>query len=176
MKTLQAGIGLVALLIVGGCASYPTGPSALALPGMGKTFDRFRLDDGECRRYAFEQIGGITAEKAAEESAVRSAIFGTAVGVAAGAAIGGKNGAGIGAGTGLLLGSVVGSDTSRRSARGSQQRYDHAYIQCMYAHGHKVPIPAEMARQMQQAPPSLVGVGTVPEPPAGNPPPPPPAH
>jgi hypothetical protein len=179
MKSLQIiGLATTALL-VGGCATYPTGPSTLALPGTGKTFEQFRLDDSECQHYASRQIGGSTAEKAAEESAVRSAAIGTAVGAVAGVAIGGHNGAAIGAGTGLLFGSAAGTDASQRSAYGSQRRYDNAYIQCMYGRGHRVPVPAEMARSMQQqqtpvapaySPPP---VGTVPEPPRGNPPPPP---
>jgi hypothetical protein len=189
MKLLNISVGAVVILVVGGCATYPTGPSALALPGTGKTFEQFRLDDGECQRYAFQQIGGETAEKAAEESSVRSAVIGTAVGVVAGAAIGGRSGAGVGAGTGLLFGSVAGTDASQRSAYGSQRRYDNAYIQCMYAHGHKVPVPAEMARLMQQqqaapapatpaaySPPPTVDAETVPEPPRGDPPPPPPGY
>jgi hypothetical protein len=188
MKSLPAILGLSALLIVGGCTSYPTGPSALALPGTGKTFDQFRLDDGECQHYAFQQIGGQTAEKAAEESAVRSAVIGTAVGAVAGAAIGGRGGAGVGAGTGLIFGSAAGTDAGQRSAYGSQRRYDNAYIQCMYARGHKVPVPAGMARSMQQqtpaapavppdySPPPTADAKTVPEPPQGTPPPPPPGY
>jgi hypothetical protein len=157
----------------------------LALPGTGKTFDQFRFDDGECQRYAFQQIGGQTAEKSAEESAVRSAAIGAAVGAVAGAAIGGSDGAGVGAGTGLLIGSAAGTDASQRSAYGSQRRYDNAYIQCMYARGHKVPVPAGMARSMRQqapapspayAPPPAIDARTIPEPPRGNPPPPPPGY
>jgi hypothetical protein len=185
MKSLHVSIGAAVVLAVGGCATHPTGPSVLALPGTGKTFEQFRLDDGECQRYAFQQIGGETAEKAAEDSSVRSAVIGTAVGAVAGAAIGGRGGAGVGAGTGLLFGSVAGTDASQRSAYGSQRRYDNAYIQCMYARGHKVPVPAETARLMQQqqapsapaySPPPVVDTGTVPEPPHGNPPPPPPGY
>ena len=41
----------------------PKGPSLMALPGSNKTFDQFRFDDAECQRYAFQQIGGTTAEK-----------------------------------------------------------------------------------------------------------------
>ncbi|MDR0439621.1 MAG: hypothetical protein LBI59_01355 [Candidatus Accumulibacter sp.] len=184
MKSFRI-MGLTAIvLIVGGCATYPSGPSALALPGTGKTFDQFRQDDGECQRYAFQQIGGSTAEKAAEESAIRSAVIGTAIGAVAGAAIGGHDGAAIGAGTGLLFGSAAGTETSQRSAYGSQRRYDNAYIQCMYGRGHKVPIPADMTQLMQQQapaaptypPPPPANAGTVPEPPRGNPPPPPPGH
>ena len=83
MKPLHVTIGLAAVLVLGGCATIPTGPSTMALPGTGKTFEQFRFDDGECQRYVFQQIGGMTAEKAAEESAVRSAVVGTAVGAVA---------------------------------------------------------------------------------------------
>jgi hypothetical protein len=180
LQPLSAAIGL-SVLIAGGCASYPTGPSALALPGTGKSFEQFRMDDDDCQRYAFQQIGGLTAEKAQEESAVRSAVIGTAVGAVAGAVIGGHDGAAVGAGTGLLFGSTAGTNASQRSAYGSQRRYDNAYIQCMYARGHKVPVPAGMSGRMQErqaapapAPPPA-DAGTIPEPPPGDPPP-PPAH
>jgi hypothetical protein len=169
-------MGLAALAALGGCAAFPTGPSALALPGTGKTFEQFRMDDGDCRRYAFQQIGGMTAEKAQEESAVRSAVIGTAIGAVAGAVIGGHDGAAVGAGTGLLFGSAAGADAGRSSAYGSQRRYDNAYIQCMYARGHKVPVPAGMARMMREPAPVSppVDARTIPEPPHGDPPPPPP--
>ena len=172
----------LAALFIAGCATYPTGPSMMSLPGTGKTFDQFRVDDGECQRYAFSVIGGNTAEKAAEDSAVKSAVIGTAVGAAAGAVIGGRNSAGIGAGTGLLFGSVAGTDASQRSAYGSQKRYDNAYIQCMYARGNRVPVSAEMAQSLRQqtpaAPPSVPtqSAGPVPEPPRGLPPAPPPSQ
>lgn len=169
MKHTHIAIALATALILGGCASMPTGPTLMALPGSGKTFDQFRFDDAECQRYAFQQIGGTTAQKAANESATRSAVVGTAVGAVAGAAIGGKSGAGVGAGTGLLFGSVAGADAGQRSGYGTQRQYDNAYVQCMYAKGHRVPVPAGMA-SAYVAPPAS---GT-PHPPSGNPPPPPP--
>ena len=86
IKTVSA-IGLSGLLLLGGCATFPTGPSVLALPGSGKTFDRFRQDDAECQQYAFQQIGGTTAQQAADSSAARSAALGTVVGAVAGAAL-----------------------------------------------------------------------------------------
>ncbi|MDR0577141.1 MAG: hypothetical protein LBI87_06305 [Candidatus Accumulibacter sp.] len=188
MKPLYIPLGLAAAAIMGGCASIPTGPTRMALPGTGKTFEQFRFDDGECQRYAFDRIGGKTAEKAAEDSAVRSAVIGTAIGAVAGAAIGGNSGAAsVGAGTGLLFGSLAGTDASQRSAYGTQRQYDNAYIQCMYARGHKVPVSAEMARMLQQqtpapaaapvySPPPVVDPRTIPAPPQGNPPPPPPGY
>ena len=36
---------LLALLALGACTTLPTGPSILALPGTGKSFDQFRADD-----------------------------------------------------------------------------------------------------------------------------------
>ena len=180
VKALPIAVGL-AVVLVTGCATYPTGPSVMSLPGTGKTFDQFRADDGECQRYAFNAIGGTTAERAAEDSAVKSAVIGTAVGAAAGAVIGGRNSAGIGAGTGLLFGSVAGTDASQRSAYGSQRRFDNAYVQCMYARGNRVPVSAEMAQSLRQQapatvspPPTAQNVGSIPEPPRGLPPAPPP--
>ena len=171
----------VSALLLGGCASIPNGPSMMALPGTGRTLDQFRFDDNDCRRYAFQQIGGKTAEQAQKDSAVRSAVIGTAVGAVAGAAIGGRSGAGVGAGTGLVVGSMAGSDSGERSAYGTQRQYDNAYIQCMYAKGHKVPVSASMARTLQQvpsgyAPPATADSRNIPPPPPGNPPPPPPGY
>lgn len=36
----------------------PDAPSVLVLPGTGKTFDRFRSDEAECRTYAQSQPAG----------------------------------------------------------------------------------------------------------------------
>lgn len=181
MKYSTAGIALVSVVLLGGCASMPKGPSLMALPGSNKTFDQFRFDDAECQRYAFQQIGGTTAEKAANDSATRSAVIGTAVGAVAGAAIGGRSGAGVGAGAGLIVGSVAGSESGQRSGFGTQRQYDNAYVQCMYGRGHKVPVSAEMARSLQQAPstyspPATPDGRSIPPPPSGNPAPPPPGY
>ncbi len=184
IRPMYAAIGLAALLLVGGCASIPTGPSVMALPGSSKTFDQFRYDDGNCQRYAFQQIGGTTAEQSANDAAVRSAAVGTLIGAAAGAAIDGSSGAGVGAGAGLLFGSLMGADAGQRSAYGSQKRFDNAYVQCMYSRGHKVPVSASMAQMMQQqaptssvySPPATSDGKGIPPPPAGTPPPPPPGY
>lgn len=165
-----------AALLVGACTVMPTGPSVMILPGTGQPFDRFRSDDVECRQYAHYQIGGKTAGDAAKESAVTSAAVGTAVGALAGAAIGGNSkGAAIGAGAGLLMGSATGTDASRASTAGTQRQYDNAYIQCMYAKGHRVPVPANMSysspvRSSVQNQPQDPAI---PPPPPGAPPPPP---
>lgn len=129
-----------ALLLLCACTTMPTGPSVLALAGSGKSFEQFRNDDVLCRQYALEQLGGKTPDRVANESAVRSAVVGGAVGALAGAAIGGHEGAGVGAGAGLVVGSVAGSGAADASWSGLQRRYDFAYVQCMYANGHRVPV------------------------------------
>lgn len=129
------------LLALAGCVTVPNGPSVMSLPGSGKSFDQFRVDDYECRQYASVQAGGTTPSQAAADSGVKSAAVGTAVGAAAGAAIGGSgNAAAAGAGAGLLVGALAGSGAANASSYTLQQRYDIGYTQCMYAKGHKVPV------------------------------------
>lgn len=131
---------LLAAIGVSACTVMPTGPSVMALPGSTKTFDQFRADDSSCRQFALNQVGGVDANQAATNSAVGSAVVGTALGAAAGAAFGGGSGAAIGAGAGLLTGSAFGVGASQASGYNVQQRYDYAYLQCMYAAGDKVPV------------------------------------
>ena len=161
----------VGMVFLAACTVMPTGPSVMVLPGTGQNLERFREDDAFCRQYAHSQIGGKTAEQASRQSAVTSAAVGTAVGAAAGAAIGGGHeGAAVGAGAGLLMGSAVGSDTAHRSGIGTQAQYDNAYIQCMYAKGHRVPVPANVSYSR----PVRASDAGIPPPPPGAPPPPPP--
>lgn len=178
---MKPAIKLLPLLFVGACATVPTGPSTMALPGSGKSFDQFRFDDAECRHFALESIGGTTAERAQQDSAVRSAVVGTLIGAAAGAAIGGHRGAGVGAGTGLLVGSAAGAGAADTSAYGAQRRYDQGYLQCMYAKGHRVPVYGRYSDSRMYAPPPpppppAPSSSVSPAPPTYYPPPPPPGR
>lgn len=137
---MKKAAALGALLLAACATPAPTGPGILVLPGTGKTFDRFRVDDQDCRGFAYHSIGGQKAEEESKDTAVKSAVVGTAIGTAAGALLGGHQGAAVGAGVGLAGGSIVGADASRASSGSAQQRYDHAFTQCMYAKGHKVPV------------------------------------
>ncbi len=174
MKKISTLTSLIAVSALVGCASVPTGPSVLVLQGSGKSFTQFSQDDFYCRDFALRQIGGKSPGQAGRDAGVASAVAGTAIGAAVGAAVGGSEGAGVGAGTGLLLGSAAGSDAYNYSTQSGQQQYDHAYIQCMYGAGHKVPVPAGLRlsetgsqRPQNQTPP--------PPPPSSRPPPPPPS-
>ncbi|MGN6667603.1 MAG: hypothetical protein ACTHKH_11655 [Trinickia sp.] len=133
---------LAALTGLGACTVMPTGPSVMALPGTGKSFDQFRADDYNCRQYALGQVGGVSASQGATAAGIGSAALGTAVGAAAGAAFGGGQGAAVGAGAGLLTGGAIGMGAAQGSAYDIQRRYDYAYLQCMYAAGERVPMPS----------------------------------
>ena len=162
---------LSTLLIVAGCATYPpTGPSAMVLPGTGKSFEQFRIDETECRHYASMQSG--TQDQAATDSTVKSAALGTAIGAVAGAAMGGRDGAGVGAGMGLITGTMAGAGAGARSANDMQRRYDVGYMQCMYAKGHRVPVGGRFAAPGSYT--SQPAAAVPPPPPHGAPPPPPP--
>jgi hypothetical protein len=127
---------------LGGCVTVPSGPAVMVLPGQYKPFDQFRADDLECRQYASAAIGGATdnAANAATAQAVGGALLGAAVGAAIGAASGqAGQGAAIGGGTGLLFGSTAGGNVAGMSSYQLQQRYDGAYMQCMYAKGNQIP-------------------------------------
>jgi len=164
------------------CATVPTGPSVMVLPGNGKNFEQFQADDAVCRQWAAQQTGTTTGQ-ASTGSAVSGAAIGTAVGAAVGATVGAAagspaTGAAVGAGVGLLGGTAVGASAAEGAYAMVQHRYDMAYMQCMYAKGNQIPV----ARGSQPAytlpppppPPPPSAPANVPLPPAGTPPPPPP--
>jgi hypothetical protein len=173
-----------AAVLLTACATIPTGPSMMVLPGTGKTFEQFQYDEAICRQYAAQQTG-TTTQQAASQSTITGAAIGTAVGAAAGAAIGAAagspgTGAAVGAGAGLLGGTAVGASRGEAAVGSVQRRYDHAYLQCMYAKGHQIPVARGSApayrSQPAPPPPPPPPPANVPPPPAGTPPPPPPSR
>ncbi|HXJ84102.1 MAG TPA: glycine zipper family protein [Candidatus Methylomirabilis sp.] len=192
-------LGLViAVPLLGACATVPTGPSVMVLPGGGKTFEEFQADDFACRQWASVQAG-TSPGQAANQSGITSAAIGTVLGAAFGAAIGAAAGnpalgAAAGAGGGLLLGSSNGFGAAAYSGAAVQQRYDNAYQQCMYAKGNQIPgvirnayrrpAPGAPPMPLPPPPPPPPAVsptnsdmsGAPPLPPPGPPPPPPPSR
>jgi hypothetical protein len=93
----------------------------------------------------------------------------------------------------LLFGSMAGSTAASSGVYGSQRSYDHAYIQCMYGRGQRVPVVGALrsvtsnqpvvttqtrtmtigATALGDATPPPAG-SMLPPPPPGMPPPPPP--
>lgn len=158
MKHARTLLATGMALAVSACTTLPpSGPSVMVLPGTSANFNQFQVDNYACQDYA-RQSAGIPAATAAQNSAMNSAATGAMVGAAAGALIGAAGGdpaggAAVGAGTGLLVGSAGGVGAYHASAYEMQDRYDVAYVQCMYAKGHQVPVPAGM-RNMAAAPPA----------------------
>jgi Glycine-zipper domain len=166
---------LIVMGLVSACATVPSGPNVLVLPGVGKPFDLFQAEEAWCRSAAQAQLG-VAPEQAATQSAVTGTALGTVVGAAAGAAIGAAAGnpalgTAIGAGSGLLVGSASGAQAGSAAAATLQARYDRAYVQCMYARGNQVPgvVAAPAPRYVPPPPPPP---GPVPPPSAAPPPPP----
>jgi hypothetical protein len=175
---------IAAVLLLAGCVTVPTGPNVLVLPGYGKDFEQFKVDDAVCRQWALQQTG-TTANKASTEAAAGSAAVGTVVGAATGAAVGAAYGepamgAAVGSGVGLLGGTAAGANSAASAQWTVQHRYDMAYMQCMYTKGNQIPVPGGLQRppastvQHAEPPPEMSRPVNVPPPPAGSPPPPPP--
>src|SRR5919108_1316645 len=137
------GVFLPTVVFLGACSTLPTGPNVMVLPGVGKPFDQFQVDDMMCRQFAQGQLS-TTPGQASTQSTLQGGAIGTALGAAAGAAIGAAAGdagvgAAVGAGTGALFGTAAGAESGDAAAGRLQRRYDVAYVQCMYAKGNQVP-------------------------------------
>lgn len=144
---IAAALGLAA------CATVPpAGPSVMVLPGTRSDFNQFQRDQADCHAWAQAAMGGTAPARTATDNAVQSAVTGAAVGAAAGALLGAisgdaDEGAAAGAGLGFLAGSAAGVGAYHETAAQLQDRYDAAFVQCMYAKGHQVPVPAGYTAQ-----------------------------
>lgn len=168
MRRASKGLLTIPFLALAACTTVPTGPSEYALPGSGRSFEQFCVDDVDCRQYAQSQTGGTSANQAAAESTARSAALGAGIGAVAGAAIGGSHqGAGAGAGLGLLVGALAGVGAGDQSSHALQRRYDGAYKQCMYAKGNKVAVRGAATYQAAPAAPAAPAA-LMPPPPPGR--------
>ncbi len=181
MVLRSAILPMAAAVLLTACATMPTGPSVMVLPGNGKNFEQFQADDAICRQWAAQQTG-TTTQAAATQSTVSGAAIGTVVGAVAGAAVGAAagspaTGAAVGAGVGLLGGTAAGAGSAEGAQTSVQRRYDIAYMQCMYAKGNQIPMPRGSQPAYTSAPavtpPAQRTPATVPPPPAGPQPPPP---
>jgi hypothetical protein len=150
------GAGLAALLALGGCAVAPTTPSVMVLPGTQKSPAQFQADAGVCQQRAQALLA--PQAEVANNQAAATALVGTAIGAAVGALFGSgyynpNSSIAWGAGSGLLVGSTLGAGNSQASSYGLQQRFDIAYMQCMYQFGNQ--IPGQTARVVRRAAPPL---------------------
>lgn len=148
------------VLVIGGCATMPTGPTVMVMPPPGKSFEQFQSDDAICRHWAAQQVG-LSPQEVANQNTATGAVVGTAIGAGLGAAIGSASGdagsgAAIGAASGLLLGATSGANAGQAYGWQAQRRYDIAYQQCMYAKGNLIPgMRTRPARRTAPMPPDL---------------------
>jgi hypothetical protein len=150
----HGALAWAALAVLAGCAVAPTAPSVAVLPGTQKSQAQFQGEVSLCQQQAQAQVAPAT--QAANDQALASAAVGTVLGAAVGALLGSPYYAGQsaawGAGSGLLLGGAMGGSAAQASSYGLQQRYDAAYVQCMYAQGNQVPVPAGYRRAAMPSP------------------------
>jgi len=140
-----------------GGVSPPPRPKVMVLPGTGKDYQQFQMDEMSCRKAAYGSVNGVA--ETASNNAAGTAAAGTVVGAAAGALNGAAThhagpGALIGAGSGLLIGSAMGSNNAGASSGDLQDQYDTVYTQCMSAKGNKVPVVASDGYSSNQPPQS----------------------
>lgn len=163
----QRGLLLICVAaVLGGCATMPTGPTVMVVPGPGKPFEVFMADDTLCRQWAQQQIGGTSPSQTANQNLTAGAVVGTLVGAGLGAAIGSATGdagagAAIGAGAGLLTGTSMATNPAYASEWQLQRQYDIAYQQCMYAKGNQIPgVVPRRTQAYPPPPPSGTGSGS----------------
>lgn len=167
----------LSLILLGGCATIPPGPSVPVMPARHASFEAFQADDRVCRSFA-EERSGWDANQTVNRNLAGGAAAGALLGAAAGALIGAAAGdaaAGLalGAGGGLLAGTAMAANPALAAGSEVQRRYDLAYQQCMAAKGHELPAVRTEPRRVRYAPPPP----PPPPPPRaflGPPPPPPP--
>lgn len=163
----QRGLLLFAVVaVLEGCATMPTGPTVMVIPGPGKPFEVFMADDTVCRQWALQQVGGMSPSQTANQNLATGAALGTLLGAGVGAAIGSTSGnmgtgAAIGAGSGLLMGTATASNPAYASEWQLQRQYDIAYQQCMYAKGNQIPgVVSRRTEAYPPPPPSASGSGS----------------
>ena len=130
-------VSVSVLLLLGACATQPTGPAVTVMPSPNKPFAVFQADQTMCKQHADSQVAGGALQ--ANTQQILTTAISTVLTGGLGAAISGARGAGIGAGIGALGGTAVGAGPAGRAQDSLQQRYDSAYAQCMYSRGNQVP-------------------------------------
>ena len=133
---IRAALAVIPL-VLSTCTTAPLGPTVKVLPAPGKPFEAFAGDDVVCKNFASTQVAA--GPEQANSAVVGSAVVGTLLGAGLGAAIGGGRGAGIGAASGAVIGTGAGASNNTWSQMSLQERYNVAYMQCMYTKGNQVP-------------------------------------
>jgi hypothetical protein len=127
---------LAAALLAGACATVPAGnaPSVAVLPGGGKDMASFNKDDIACRGDAHARANDNTPLPTAMGLGGRTEVASTRGRLA------------LRDSTDTTTGSVYGGAPAANAGTFTvQQRYDTAYVQCMFSKGHKIPVNEAMS-------------------------------
>lgn len=152
--TAALRVAAAAAIAVAGCATIPTAPRVIVLPGAKKSLAQFQSDDAACRGSAAQRL----EEKVEAAPAARSSATAGAGETAAAPPLAAFGAAAL----------------AQRDHWSAQDRFDVAYLQCMYANGNQVPIPRGFVIADPTAPGRHHGLpAEIPPPPEGIPPPPP---
>src|SRR5579871_4822565 len=140
--SLKTIIGLSLLVVLAGCTPFavqPPGPSVMVLPPKGKPFEAYAQDHTVCKQFAAEEVAG--ADTQANLRTLGTVVTNAGLGAALGAAVGG-GGAAIGAASGAIAGAYVGANDTPWGVYQIQNRYNDAFLECMYAKGNQIPMSA----------------------------------
>jgi hypothetical protein len=61
------GLAVIVTVAIAGCASAPTGPSVMVLPGTGKSMDQFQTEDARCRQVAAAELAQAKGGQVSEQ-------------------------------------------------------------------------------------------------------------
>ena len=145
----------------------PPGPTIAALPGTGKTYSQFTIDDNYCRQLATGQAGN--PSEILQSQQVGGTILGVIAGTLFGLGVGGSRPGpemAVGAAAGGITGTVIGTQTGQVASMTAQQRWDSVYLGCMYGFGHKIPGYQEPQQQPAPAPAPQIPPPPPPPPPS----------
>lgn len=128
------GSAVAATLLTAACSSLPEGaaPTVAVLPGGGKDMAQFNVDDIACRDTARGKANTKAPLPVAMGLGDRVEVASTRNSVAVRTA----------EPTGSVYGGAVADDPSKFTM---QQRFDTAYVSCMYTKGHKIPVGEGMS-------------------------------
>jgi len=128
-------MAVVFVLAVGACAGNAVTPTVAVLPGGGKTMAAFNADDIACRDYAASPSNSNSVPLA-------SMGIGNIEVASARRGFASITGSAPSTGAGSVYGGATAQDTGEKPT--TQQKYDTAYIRCMFTKGHKVPVSGGM--------------------------------
>jgi len=139
-RRVRSAVLALSFGLITACSGIPDGPEVQVMPGRGRTLASFQIDDEFCREFAVARLGADGSDQAVARFAATAGAVGATLGGVIGGVLAGPRGATYGAANAARGGGEFAYGQSASSVRQKyQSRYDHAFVQCMYARGHRTP-------------------------------------